>query len=155
MPEYNFQVEPAQDLVHEIDPLLHEGWSTVKDDYPTSRFNPNYAFYVAAQQAGSLRIFTSRAKGKLVGYALVYLIVHPHRADDIVASVETLFIRPSARGAGHAQNFLGYIENELRMIGASWLCCLSRDQRYDRWLAMRGYRPSERVWERSLQWGRH
>ena len=149
---FAFQVEPAQAIHQEIEPLLAENWASVANDYPASRLNPNVAFYIAAQDNGIMRIFTSRMNEVLVGYAIAFAVMHPHRQDDMVASIETFFIRPGARRGGHAAQFLDYIENELRMMGAVALTLGSRNKRYDRWLAMRGYRESERVWERSLQW---
>jgi GNAT superfamily N-acetyltransferase len=150
--EFAFSIEAAQTLIPEIEPLVQENWESVARDYPMSRLNPNFGFYVALQESGQLRVFTSRQDGVLVGYALVYIIAHPHRADDLVATIETIFIKKHARSSGHAANFLAHIEDELRMMGAVMLSLGSRNERYDRWIRMRGYHLAERVWERSLQW---
>lgn len=152
MREFLFQMEPAQQIAQEIGPLLEENWKTVEASYPRSKLAPNIGFYVQLQDNGVLRLFTSREEDVLVGYAVVYLYPHPHRADDLVGTLETFFIRGNARSSGHATRFLTHIENELRMLGATSLTLGSRNERYDRWLRMRGYHATERIWERSLQW---
>lgn len=150
--ELAFNIESPHDLQHEIGPLMEENWATVANDFPRSRLRPNLAFYLACYDNGTLRTFTSRDGDVLVGYAIVYIVQHPHRMDDYVATVDTLFIKGSARASGHAAQFLSYIEEQLRFMGVVALTLGSRSKVYDRWLRMRGYNEAERIWERSLQW---
>lgn len=145
-----FGTEKARDLKDEIQPLLAENWKDVQGGYPDSTLGPKYEFYFGLEDAGALRIFTARVDGRLAGYAIVFLTTHPHREDDLVGSIDSLFVLREFRHSESAKRLLHFAEETLRVLGVYSLTMVARYKRLERWLGMAGYTQVETVWERRL-----
>jgi hypothetical protein len=148
--DLRFAMESAADLEHEIAPLVTENWRSVEASYSSSKLRPNVALYVSLSDQGILKLFTARHDALLVGYALVLVMQHPHRVDDMVGAVDTIFILPEFRFGGTASSFLHYVETQLKLLGVILVSITVRDARVERWLRFSSYRPVEQVFERRL-----
>ena len=145
-----FSLETAHAVRDEIVPLLAENWKAVRDSYPESKLRPNFALYLALEDNDTLRVFTARMNGILVGYVVVVLVQHPHRIDDRVGTVDTMFILPEFRFGGTALRLLRFVEKTLKDNGTCSLTMVAHSQLIERWLRQVGYRQTETVWERAL-----
>lgn len=142
--------ENARDIKEELTPLLEASWESIRDDYPFSRLAPNFDAYMTLLDAGMLKLFTARFDELLIGYALVILTTHPHREDDVVATVDTIFVQPNFRSRGTADSLLRFVERTLRALNVCSLVIASRDERFERWLKFEGYQRAETILERRL-----
>ena len=151
MRDLTFSQESVADVEREIQPLLLANWATVAKHYPDSTFAPNLQVYRDLAAADALRIFTVRSGKDLVGYAVVFLIRHPHRSDDLVGTLDTFFILEGHRQGGVAIAFLRYVEERLHDDGVSVVLFATRDPLLCRWLrSIAHYEPTETVFERRV-----
>lgn len=146
------QLERAALVKDEIAPVLAENWLEVASSYPKSRLKPDVDLYLHLDTAGIVRIYTARLDGIIIGYAVILLMAHPHRTEDLVATVDTLFVLRAYRGGGMAGKLLHQVECQLREAGAKSIAMAGRvgELTLARWLGMAGYRAVETVWEKGL-----
>ena len=143
-------MEDARVIKDEIAVILEENWRAVGHAYPDSKLRPDIDLYLTLAGHGVLKLFTVRVAKQIVGYAAVLLSRHPHRMDDLVATIDSIFVLPDFRGGGVAARLLQRIENDLRALGVSLLAIGARDDRFERWLRLAHYARVETVWERRL-----
>ena len=80
-------------------------------------FQPNRRVYDELEALGATRLYTARAAGVLVGYALFLLSFHPQYAGTKLAMQEVMYVDPAHRGFGAAK-FLAYTDQALKAEGA-------------------------------------
>lgn len=88
--------EQIVDVVEEIKPLLEAHYREIAH-YPDIALKPDYQRYIAAEGLGTLRIFTARVDGALVGYAVYFVTPALHYCDSIQAHQDILFVHPDYR----------------------------------------------------------
>lgn len=142
--------ENPRDIKDELMPLLEASWETIKSSYPYSQLKPDFDMYLRLLDADMLKMFTARFDGALIGYALVLLTTHPHRADELVGTIDTIFVLPNFRSRGTADRLLHFVEHTLRMLSVCSIAIASRDDRHERWLKFMGYQHVETILERRL-----
>jgi len=145
-----FQHERAAPILDELTPVLAESWRTVQPGYPNSKLKPDVSMYLELDASGVLRVITMRVDDILVGFALLLVMTHPHRMDDTIATVDTLFIMPAHRNDAAAVLFLRFMEHWLRERKTYSLTVAARDSRFARWLQMAGYSGVETILEKVL-----
>lgn len=145
-----FQHERAASILDELTPVLAESWRTVQPSYPNSKLKPDVKLYLELDASGVLRIITMRVDDILVGFALLLIVTHPHRMDDTVATIDTLFIMPAYRNDSAAVLFIRFMEHWLRERNTYSLTASARDSNFARWLRMAGYPQVETVHEKVL-----
>lgn len=150
MPEPTFRHELAADILDELTPVLAESWRAIQDGYPRSKLKPDVAMYLELDKAGVLRILTMRVDDILVGFMLLLTMTHPHRMDDAIATVDTLFIMPAHRSSGAATRFLIFAEQWLRERNTYSLTISARDAHFSRYLQISGYPSVETIHEKVL-----
>lgn len=143
-----FASEQAAAVRPEIYPLLQENWKEVTESYPDSVLKPNFEFYLALGER--LRLFTARVDGMLVGYVVVMVIQHPHRTNDTVGAIDTMYVLPVYRTSGRPKSLLRFAEDSLRDEGVKYLTFSVRTSPHERWLRGLGYRHTETIMERKL-----
>jgi len=87
----------THDLWAEAWPLLKQHWHEIAHfkDIP---LEPDLAKYDAAHANGAVRVFTARADGTLVGYALFFVGPNPHYRSSVQAVEDVLYVDPAHRG---------------------------------------------------------
>ncbi|MFV0602037.1 MAG: GNAT family N-acetyltransferase [Brachymonas sp.] len=78
----------------------------------------NLATYRDLEAAGVVHSFAVRIDGALVGFAAVLLAEHPHFSR-LLATLDTIFVRASARECGAGARLLAHIERFAREAGAA------------------------------------
>lgn len=112
-----FALEPLTDgLQAEIQPLLEAHWKEIAHDL-TIPLEPRWDIYHAMQATGTLKTFTARAEGKLVGYAVFFLNHNMHYASSLQALQDILFITPSLRRGSLGTRLIKFAEEQLKAIG--------------------------------------
>ena len=142
--------EDPRDIKDELMPLLEASWATMKGSYPYTQLKPNFDVYLGLLDAHMLKLFTARFDGGLVGFALVLLTTHPHHEDDLVGTLDTIFVQPNFRSRGTADRLLQFVEHTLRTLNVRTIVIASRDDLHERWLKFKGYQRAETVLERRL-----
>lgn len=111
---------------------------------------PCFTTYRSLEAAGSLRPIGAFGP-ELVGF--VFLIVYglPHYAGRRVGSLESFFVLPRARKLGAGLQLLRAAEDQARDLGATALLVSApHGGRLDAVLPRSGYRPTNRVFARSI-----
>jgi hypothetical protein len=111
----HFARERVHGLWPELMPLLEAHWSEVAyHGYP---LRVNRAAYEALEDAGSLRVYTMRVNGELVGYA-VY-VKHPSiRHEFVQAHQDGIYVKPEYRGGA---GLAAWATARLRDEGIKWV----------------------------------
>jgi GNAT superfamily N-acetyltransferase len=107
-----FQRERAHDLWAEIEPLLEAHYREIAtfQDIPLA---PDKGRYNGAEDAGTLRCFTARLDGKLIGYAVFFVSWHAHYATSKQALQDVVFVSAEHRRGRLGLELLRYAENAL------------------------------------------
>lgn len=98
------------DVINEILPLAQLHFKEIASDQEIL-LNPNFELYKAVEKVGGLKIFTARKENRLIGYHVLFVSHHMHRATSKQATQDLLFIHPQHRGFG--LSFLRYAIDEL------------------------------------------
>lgn len=83
--------------------------------YQDIPLNPDKETYFRCEDADTLRVFTAREIGDLIGYAIFFIKHNMHYKDSKQAVQDVIFIHPEKRGLG--LSFINYCDDELREIG--------------------------------------
>lgn len=111
----NFQRENVKDVWEEILPLFNFHWLEIAHD-TTIALDPDYDFYLKADELGMLRVFTARENGELVGYCVYFVKPNPHYRKHIYAIQDVLFIKQSRRGR-FGLKFIAWCDEQLKEQG--------------------------------------
>lgn len=110
-----FALEKAsRELIEEMVPLIKSHWEEITH-YPDIPLEPNYEVYYQAQAAGSIRVYTVRQHGKLVGYSIFIVTPSLHSIHSLQAKQDALFIEKESRGYGGI--FIGWCDQMLKVEG--------------------------------------
>lgn len=105
--------------------------------------------YKRCQDAESLKVYTVREWGRLIGYCAFFLYTHTHHKTSVHAKQDVLFIKKEKRGIG--LSFLKYCEAELRKEGVSEvLQCVPASNDWSKVLEYKGYKKLETIYTRKL-----
>jgi hypothetical protein len=138
------------DLIREMIPLVIEHFSEVIR-YKDYKIEPDFASYMARQEAGILKVFTARNDGKLIAYSFVNLCGHPHSKSTKQAHEELLFLDPAERRGSLGARFIEYCDSELVADGANVIYhSVSTERDYSHLLLRNGYELSEMVYSRRI-----
>lgn len=85
-------------LEEELASLLQAHWEEIARNKGINVLNPDYERYYQAQDNDSLRIFTARDEGVLIGYSIFFISRNAHYQDSIQAVNDIIYIDPNQRG---------------------------------------------------------
>lgn len=90
-----------------VDTLLAMHWREIAhyDDIP---LDVDWAKYEAHERADTLRLFTIRVNGVLIGYVNFFLAFHLHYATSFQAHQDVLYLDPRWRGGSLAKRLLDH-----------------------------------------------
>ena len=89
--------ENLANVKEDILPLIEEHWEEIALNKDVIKLNPDWDAYSAYDYIGSLRVYTARDEGQLVGYFLVLVSKSLHYKDHTFANNVITFLRKSAR----------------------------------------------------------
>jgi GNAT superfamily N-acetyltransferase len=76
--------------------------------FPDILADCDWSFYAAAAAAGLLQIFTARADGVLIGYAVFIVRKHPHYKRHTWANNDVIWVHPDHRRGGVGRDFVRF-----------------------------------------------
>ncbi|HVW65200.1 MAG TPA: hypothetical protein VHB01_09300 [Nitrosospira sp.] len=116
--DFVFSLERIEDIEDEIRPLHRAHWDETEGHRYGLPFDPDYATFTRYERAGRYILFTVRKENRLYGNCAMYLDRSAH-TQTILATEDTLYLLPGARTGRVARRFVGYVENAMRLLGAS------------------------------------
>jgi hypothetical protein len=116
--DFVFSLERIEDIEAEIKPLHLAHWDETEAHRHGLSFDPDYATFTRYERAGRYVLFTVRKENRLCGNCAMYLDRSAH-TQTILATEDTLYLLPMARTGRVARHFVGYVENAMRLLGAS------------------------------------
>lgn len=145
-----FSRETVGHVLDEIKPLLHMHWREIAtfEDIPLA---PDFVAYRNAEGRHALRIFTARAGGALVGYA-VFFVGNLHYQGSGIATQDILFLRPDHRGGRTGLRLVNYCDEQLASEGVQvvYQHVKLEHPQLGRVLSHAGYRPVETIYTKRL-----
>lgn len=154
-PVPEFQRESGADVINEIKPLLEAHYHEIAhyDDIP---LNVDYAFFMKADHAGSLRIYTVRSSGDLIGYCIFFVSPNPKYLTSLQAHQSVLYLSPSFRKGRVGMRFIAWCDTQLKAAGVQVVYHHMKadpDKNFGPLLEHLGYRKIDELWGRRLDHG--
>lgn len=148
--QLEFAEEPITfDIVEEISSLTINHWVEVgRRDLP---FSPDWTIYINAGNKGVCRLFTARAEGMLVGYAVFAISPHPHYRGVTLAGQDVLFLDKGHRAGRAGIDFIRFCDGQLSVTGIDVVqqhVTFQRD--FGPVLERIGYQPVSTLYERRI-----
>lgn len=112
-----FQRERAHDVIPDLQPLLTRHWEEIAHfkDIP---LQPDFDAYRALEDRDSLRVFTARKEGALLGYAIFIVATNIHYATR-QAVQDVLFLAPEYRKGRVGLGLIQFGDDELAKEGVT------------------------------------
>lgn len=138
-----FARELMEDIEDEIKPLHLAHWNETEEHRHNIAMNIDYSTFIRYERAGRFVLFTLRIGGRLMGNCAMYLDMSAH-TQTLIATEDTFYFLPEARGGTRAKRFIRYCENALRQIGVKEICVTVKTvNKAGRFFQMNGYRHVE------------
>lgn len=112
-----FQRENVKNIWSEILPLFEQHWAEIAH-YKDIPLDPDYDFYLKADELGMLRVFAAREAGVLIGYCVYFIRPNPHYRQHRYGVQDVLFVRKDRRGR-FGLKFIDWCDGQLRAEGVS------------------------------------
>lgn len=109
-----FARETVAQVLEEIKPLLSMHWREIAH-YQDIGLDPDWDFYI---QAKTIRVFTARIDGVLIGYGVFFIGPNKHYRQSIQAVQDILFLHPDYRGGRTGMRFIRFCDEQLKADGA-------------------------------------
>ena len=106
------------DVIEEAKPILVEHWRELAF-YPDIPLDPDYALYETLDKAGIVSIYTVRARGELVGYAVYFVRPNHHYRSARWAISDIILVRKGYRTYGIGSRLFAFAEDDLRRQGVT------------------------------------
>lgn len=145
-----FARERVHDLWDEAAVLLAQGFAEF-DPHPEIPLDVNRRVYEELEDAGLLRVYTARANGELVGYAVFTLVFSIRRMTLLQAQQDLIHVDRAYRGRTTAA-LLRYAEKALRADNVKLLYHSTpiKGSGLSRLLEILGYQQIAQVYEKVL-----
>jgi hypothetical protein len=118
--KYTIGVEEfTWDLFNEAMPLLEAHWEEIAVNKEYIKLKPNYELYFLMQENKNLNCLVARNEGRLVGYLVTLLHVHPHYTDHTFAQNDLFYISPKHRKGMLAIKLIKEQEKQMIRLGVS------------------------------------
>lgn len=147
-----YQQESIASYRQEAEALLELHWEEIALNKHVIKLNPDWAAYYELEESGSLKIFTARADGKLIGYFVVICRNHLHYKDDVFAFNDVLYLHKDYRKGFTGSKLMKFAEKCLKEDGVSVLVVnTKRHKPFDILLSWLGYKHVENVYTKLLR----
>lgn len=135
----------------EIEELLKDHWKEVSFDN-SFELDPDWDVYSELEIAGSLKIFTARFEGKLVGYFVAICHKDLHHKSKKFAYNDSLYLSKGYRKGFTGSKLIKFAEKCLKEDGVEVLRVSTKTLRpFDALLSWLGYRHEESTYVKYLR----
>lgn len=111
-----FNVEPLRTSWNEMIELASQHWKETENYRHNQTFCPSFERYNQYDESGWLLHFTARHEGRMVGYAIMYVVPSMH-TQQLIATEDTWFLLPEHRKGRNAIEFYKFVESVCRTRG--------------------------------------
>ena len=103
-------------LVAELMPLLKAHYLEISanQDIP---LDPEWSVYEGCEKNGTLRVYTVRAEGRLIGYEVLFVRANPHYRGSLQAVQDILFVSKEYRHGSLGYRLIKFADDELKKEG--------------------------------------
>ena len=140
-----FRVERWRDFVIDGQHLFSKHWEDVALDRDKIDLSVDNAKYEQLDDLGLLHIVTARKDGRLVGYFLGFLMIHPHYKEaGLMAVTDIYYLLPEARSGGTGAKLFIEVEKSLKERGVvkAYLSCKIH-QDHTKLFTRLGWKPTD------------
>jgi len=146
-----YQQESLVTVKADIIPLLEKHWEEVALNKEKIKLNPDWDAYANLEDAGVLKIFTSREDGKLVGYFVVFVKSHIHYKDHLFCYNDVIFVDEEYRKGFTSPRLIKFAEKCLKADGVEVMIVnTKRHKPFDSLLIWLGYKHIENLYSKVL-----
>jgi len=147
-----YQQESIASCKGEIEYLLYLHWEEIALNKEVIKLNPDWDAYYELEDTGSLKIFTARFDGELVGYFVVLCRKHLHYVDHLFAFNDLIYLRKDHRKGFTGAKLMKFAEKCLREDGVSVMIVnTKRHKPFDSLLEWLGYKHTENIYSKLLR----
>ena len=140
----------TQKLIEEIKPLIAKHYDEL-GRYKEIPLEPDFDSYLWAEQNGTVRTYTIREHGRLIGYTIFFVTHSLHHKNTRQALQDLLWLDPSYRRQSIGADFLGWCEGRLRDDGVQTVMQVVRNRAtHGAILEATGYEILEWVYSKRL-----
>lgn len=144
------QRESFADFIDEALPLLQAHYEEVAK-YKDIPLSVDVEMYLKLEEVGTLRIFTAREEGGLIGYAVYFVRYNPHYSTSLQAVQDVLFLAKGERRGLAGYKLIKYADERLAEEGVEVVYHhVKLRQDFGPLLERLGYEPIETIWGRRL-----
>ena len=147
-----FELENLANVKEDILPLIEEHWKEIALNKDVIKLNPDWDAYGAYDYIGSLRVYTARQDGQLMGYFVVLVSKSLHYKDHTLANNDIIFLRKQAREGMTGVKLIKYAIKCLETEGVSKIHINTKiHQPFDVILERLGFDCIERIYSKCLR----
>lgn len=140
----------SRELVAEVAPLLEAHYREIAWMQDKIPLDPDYEKYEAGSANGSIRIFTARQRGELIGYAVFFVMQHLHYKTTKWSMNDVLYVAEGRRGYAAGSKLISFAEEELRADGVKVIALHIKD--VQDWGPLAKRKGFERVESNWMKW---
>lgn len=111
--------ECLTDIIDEFREIVKDHYHEIALYQDRVPLDPDYGRYIAMDEAGIVCCVTARDEGKLVGYAIFFVMPHIHYKSTVFAMNDILYLAPEYRGGSLGVDLLTISESILITLGAN------------------------------------
>ena len=151
MSKVSFQEEKFEDVIEELKPLLTFHWNELANNKDIRPLDVDFDTYVKLSEIGSLRLFTVRNDGVLVGYASFMLANNPHYKTWKYATCDVYYLDPRFRLSGIGTTMFEEIQSWLKSLGVKSVTVQDKiNHSHEEFFLRLGFNLVERTYEKIL-----
>lgn len=114
----NYRFESWRDFMADGDKLFPLHWEEMALDKESIKPAADHERYIKLDDMGLLQVTTARTAGRLIGYAINFLMVHMHyKESGLMAMADMYFILPDFRNGGCGVRLFAEMEKGLKARG--------------------------------------
>jgi GNAT superfamily N-acetyltransferase len=146
-----YQQEPLCKFIPDVNYLVDLDWKEVGRPEAGYHLEPDWDLYQILESSGSLKVFTARSDGKLIGYFTVVISPSLHSKGNFVVSNDAIFLDPNYRSGLVGVKLFQFVEKCIQEDGFNQLQ-ITFTNKFDisNLLARLGYDKVETKFEKRL-----
>ena len=112
-----YQQEPLCKFIPDVNSLVVLDWSEVGRPEAGYHLEPDWDLYQALENNNSLKVFTVRCEGQLIGYFTVVISPSLHSKGSFVVSNDAIFLHPHYRNSSIGIRLFKFVEDCIKEDG--------------------------------------
>lgn len=145
----SFRRENVKRIWDDLVPLMHSHYDELAP-YKDVPLDPDKEFFIKADEAGLVRVYSAREAGVLVGYAVYFVRSDIHYRSVKLAQQDLLFVAPERRGR-FGIRFIRWCEEQLAAEKVGLIMCHAKVHNdFGAVFERLGYKPTDVIYYRKV-----